>query len=82
MDAKALALQRISESGPRPGARFRHYKGGEYEVIANALEEATLRHVVVYRAADGTVWTRPIDDWNETVAMNGVPTKRFTEMES
>lgn len=82
MDAKTLALQRIAESGPRPGARFRHYKGGEYEVIANALEEATLRHVVVYRAADGTVWTRPIDDWNETVAMNGVPTKRFTEMES
>lgn len=82
MDEKDTVQKKINETGPTPGARFRHYKGGEYEVIANALEEATLGHVVVYRAADGTVWTRPIDDWNETVAMNGVPTKRFTEMES
>ena len=80
MDDKDLAQSRIQD-GPAPGTRWRHYKGGEYEVIANALEEATLRHVVVYRAPKGTVWTRPMDDWNATVDVDGVQKRRFTPMD-
>lgn len=47
-------------------------------MIANALDEATLAHLVVYRASDGSTWVRTIDDWNATVEVNGVQTKRFT----
>lgn len=78
MDEKDIAQQKIGENGPKPGSKFRHYKGGEYEVLANALEEATLHHLVVYRAPKGTVWTRPIDDWNAIVDVDGVATRRFT----
>lgn len=81
MDAGDIAQQRINETGPKPGAKFRHYKGGEYEVIANALEEATLQHLVVYRSPKGTVWTRTIDDWNATVEIDGKTMRRFTPID-
>lgn len=77
MDDKDIAQMKINEIGPTPGAKFRHYKGGEYEVLANALEEATLQHLVVYRSPKGTVWTRPIDDWNAMVEFEGKTMKRF-----
>lgn len=81
MDDKDLAQRRINETGPKPGSRFRHYKGGEYIVVANALEEATLNHVVVYRSPKGTTWTRTIDDWNATVEMDGATMRRFTPID-
>lgn len=81
MDDKDIAQARIEETGPTPGSRFRHYKGGEYEVVANALEEATLNHLVVYRAPKGTVWTRPIDDWNAMVDVDSKPVQRFTPLD-
>lgn len=81
MDGKDTAQARINEIGPKPESRFRHYKGGEYEVIANALEEATLAHVVVYRSPKGTVWTRPIDDWNAVVEAEGKTMRRFTPID-
>jgi hypothetical protein len=81
MDDKDLAQARIEEHGPKVGSRFRHYKGGEYVVIANALEEATLNHLVVYRAPKGTVWTRPIDDWNAMVEVDGNTVRRFTPID-
>lgn len=81
MDDKDLAQARIEKNGPVPGARFRHYKGGEYVVVANALEEATLHHLVVYRTPKGTVWTRPIDDWNAIVEVDGTMLRRFTPID-
>jgi len=78
MDDKDLAQLKINETGPAPGSKFRHYKGGEYEVLANALEEATLSHLVVYRSPKGTVWTRPIDDWNAMVEVDSKTMRRFT----
>lgn len=81
MDDKDIAQQRINDEGPAPGSRFRHYKGGEYIVVANALEEATLQHVVVYRSPKGTTWTRTIDDWNATVEMDGTTMRRFTPID-
>lgn len=40
----------MSYEGP---GTYRHYKGGMYEAIGLALEEATLNRVVVYRPIDG-----------------------------
>jgi hypothetical protein len=55
--------------GPESTGIYRHRDGGLYEVIANALEEATHAHVVVYRSlATGVVWTRPIGEWRERFA--------------
>ena len=51
---------------------YRHYKGGEYEVIAVALDEATHEPMVVYKSLQesgefpvGTVWVRPQDEFEE-----------------
>lgn len=39
--------------------------GGEYVILAEALEEATQRPVTVYRSlGTGITWTRPRDEFN------------------
>lgn len=61
----------------RPG-RYRHFKGGEYEVLYTAKHSETLEPMVVYRAmyGEGGVWVRPASMWNEWVESAGKP--RFT----
>ena len=60
--------------------RYRHFKGGEYEVLAVAKHSETLEPMVVYRAlyGEGGVWVRPLSMWNETVERDGVCVPRFT----
>ncbi|WP_221030706.1 DUF1653 domain-containing protein [Actomonas aquatica] len=55
---------------PQPG-RYRHYKGGEYEVVGLARHSETLEPLVVYRAlyGEGGLWVRPAGMWNETVTL-------------
>lgn len=44
-------------------ARFtpthRHYKGGMYQALFEARHSETEERLMVYRAADGSVWVRP-----------------------
>lgn len=63
--------------------KYRHYKGGEYEVIGIAHHSETLEDMVVYRAlyGDGDIWVRPLSMWNETVEVSGTLVKRFTLIE-
>lgn len=60
--------------------KWKHFKGGEYEVIGIAKHSETLEPMVVYRAlyGDGCLWTRPLSMWNETVERDGKIFKRFT----
>ena len=48
---------------------------------AMAVHLGLARHVVVYRAPKGTVWTRPIDDWNATVEVDGMTIRRFSPLD-
>ena len=52
----------------KPG-RYRHFKGGEYELIGIAKHSETLEPMVVYRAlyGEGGLWVRPAAMWNEWV---------------
>ncbi|WP_316685084.1 DUF1653 domain-containing protein [Undibacterium sp. Jales W-56] len=61
--------------------RYRHYKGGIYEFICEAIHEADLTPVVVYRAQNGSVWTRNREVFFEKIDLNGVMTPRFTLLE-
>ena len=63
--------------------KYRHFKGGEYEVVAIALHSETQEEMVVYRAlyGEGTTWVRPKSMWNETVERDGKIYKRFTFVE-
>lgn len=75
--------QRLLSDAPRPGERYRHYKGGEYEVIAAAVHESELYPLVVYRSlAYGYVWARPLDAWREVVEVEGRTVRRFTRIPS
>ena len=61
-----------------PG-RYRHYKGGEYEVLLEARHSETQEWLVVYRALYGDcgVWVRPQAMFCEMVEVDGVDRPRF-----
>lgn len=60
--------------------RYRHFKGGEYEVIGIARHSETREDMVVYRAlyGEGGLWVRPASMWEETVTRDGKTSSRFT----
>jgi hypothetical protein len=62
-----------------PG-RYRHYKGGAYEVIGVARHSETLEPLVVYRPLDnaGGWWVRPHAMFFGDVVVDGVTQRRFT----
>ena len=59
--------------------KYRHFKGGEYEVLMIAKNSETLEDTVVYRAlyGEGGVWVRPLSMWNEKVVRDGHEMVRF-----
>lgn len=61
-----------------PG-RYRHYKGGEYEVLHVARHSETLEPLVVYRPLynDSGWWVRPYEMFTGTLEVDGVLRQRF-----
>lgn len=59
--------------------RYRHFKGGEYEVIGLAKHSETGEELVVYRALYGEhgLWVRPAAMFVGTVEVNGERVPRF-----
>ncbi len=66
----------------KPG-KYRHFKGGEYEVLAIAKHSETLEEMVVYKAlyGEGGVWVRPAKMWYEKIEKEGIRYNRFTYIE-
>jgi hypothetical protein len=64
---------------PEPGQRYRHYKGGLYEVITMSTHSETGEKEVVYKSIlFGSVMHRPLSMWFETVdGSNGYKIPRF-----
>jgi hypothetical protein len=62
----------------RPG-KYRHFKGGEYEVIGIARHSETDEHLVVYRPLDGDsgLWVRPLSMFTEKVTLGSRTVHRF-----
>lgn len=57
---------------------YRHYKGGRYELLGNALHSESKEELVVYRSlADGQVWVRPAEMFYSTVHADGRVQQRF-----
>ena len=63
----------------KPG-RYRHYKGGEYEVQGIATHSETGEQLVVYRPLYGNagLWVRPLAMFFDTVDRDGEVQLRFT----
>ena len=66
----------------KPG-KYRHFKGGEYELIGVASHSETLEPMVVYRAlyGDGGLWVRPAAMWTQWVEREDYQGPRFIYLE-
>ncbi len=64
-----------------PG-RYRHFKGGLYEVLGLAKHSETLEELVVYRAlyGEGGLWVRPLAMFRGSVTLDGREVPRFTRL--
>ena len=59
--------------------KYRHYKGGIYEIVCEAQLEAEPKVImIVYKGEDGTIWTRPRDVFFEMVLHEGLMVQRFS----
>lgn len=65
-----------------PPGRYRHYKGGEYEVLGTVRHSETLEPMTLYRALYGTMglWVRPAGMFDQTVQIDGHPHPRFARI--
>jgi hypothetical protein len=65
-----------------PAGRYRHYKGGAYELLGAARHSETLEPMVVYRPlyGAGTLWVRPHAMFFEQVLVDGRLQPRFAPL--
>ncbi|WP_144109075.1 DUF1653 domain-containing protein [Paraburkholderia sp. BCC1886] len=62
--------------------RYRHYKGGLYELVCEAiLESDPSVTMIVYKAANGTIWTRPASVFFEQIDVDGQRVQRFAPVD-
>jgi hypothetical protein len=77
----------VSDLPPLPSidlGRYRHYKGGEYEVLGVVRHSETLEPMVLYRPlynASG-LWVRPFAMFLELVEHEGQTRPRFSPIPS
>lgn len=66
---------------PKPG-RYRHYKGGEYELVDVVRHSETQETLVLYRALYGErgLWVRPYAMFFESVDVDGRVQPRFAAL--
>ena len=64
---------------PLPLGRYRHYKGGEYEVIGVVRHSETEEPLVLYRPLynDSGWWVRPFAMFVEQIEIDGRLQPRF-----
>jgi putative acetyltransferase len=67
---------------PTPTGRYRHYKGGEYEVLGAARHSETLEPLVVYRPLynDSGWWLRPHAMFFGNIEVAGRSQPRFAHL--
>lgn len=66
----------------QPG-RYRHYKGGEYDVTGVARHSESEERLVVYRCLydNNSLWVRPLEMFTEKVWHEGEWVQRFLRLE-
>lgn len=79
----SLAPDELPPLPALPLGRYRHYKGGEYEVIGLARHSEDLSPLVVYRPLYNATgwWVRPYAMFVEEVEVNGQRQARFARLD-
>jgi hypothetical protein len=72
----------ITRARPSPG-RYRHYKGGVYDVIAVARHTESEEEFVIYRlpVEPTTTWARPVEVFASLVGQGDRARPRFERIE-
>lgn len=66
---------------PEDGSRYRHYKGGEYEIVATGFLEDSETPCVVYRSLEkNIIWVRTAKNFLESVEYDGETVPRFSKI--
>ena len=65
-----------------PPGRYRHYKGGMYEVVDTVRHSENLEPMTLYRALYGEqgLWVRPAAMFLEEVVIEGIRQPRFSRI--
>jgi hypothetical protein len=65
-----------------PPGRYRHYKGGMYDVVGTVRHSETCEPMTLYRALYGEqgLWVRPAAMFLETVVIDGIAQPRFAKI--
>ena len=66
-----------------PGSKYRHFKGGESQLVKIARDSETTEEVVVYESIDDSdrVWVRPLKMFVEEVSRDGYEGPRFKKVD-
>ncbi len=83
-DKPAAAVKKAEPSpiNPKPGERYRHFKGGEYTIESVARHSETLEKLVIYKSdKSGDVWARPYDMFTAVIEYEGERINRFSKIE-
>jgi len=62
-----------------PGQNYKHYKGGEYTILALAKHSETLEELVIYQDRNNPekIWARPVDIFTSVISKDGEEQPRF-----
>jgi len=66
--------------------KYKHFKGGEYQVLGVAMHSESLETMVIYKPlyelkqGELDTWVRPIEMFFDTKELNGETVPRFTYM--
>ena len=61
--------------------KYKHFKGGIYTYICDALLEDEGTHVIVYEDDQGRRWVRPRVEFYGTLEFEGETVRRFEKVE-
>jgi hypothetical protein len=80
--APPVSTDKLPDLPATPTGRYRHYKGGEYEVIGAARHSETLEPLVVYRPLydSSGLWVRPHAMFFGSIELDGEQVPRFTRL--
>ncbi len=78
----------MEKGKPKPGEKYKHFKGGEYEIICIALdrdnpEEKSVIYEMLYNKGKfpkGTIWKGSLEDFCGYKEIGGNKIKRFTKI--
>ena len=77
-DVATRGASQLAQTAPMPGL-YRHFKGGEYELLSVARHSETEELLVVYRSVEDqeTIWVRPLEMFTELVEHGDTKLPRF-----